>query len=201
MQTIDRTKPIIPDMIRGLIFDCDGTLSDSMDLHIASWKKAFDSFGASFDLAFLAPLNGMREIDIVELYNRTFGTRLDGRTLVSEKHRFLLTGLDLIRPVESVIRLVMENYGQRPMCVVSGSTEAFVLGTLNRLGISDRFVTVLTADDPFPPKPAPDLFLEAARHMKVPPEYCLVFEDGALGIEGAHQAGMLAFDVNRWQMA
>lgn len=192
---------LVPAPVRGLIFDCDGTLSDSMELHLDSWRQAFQRFGVSFDLDFLIPLNGMREVDIVERYNREFRTRLDSRALVEEKHHFLMKGLDRIRPMEPVVRLVEENDGLRPMAVVSGSPEAFVHGTLKRLKIFDRFAAILTGDDPFPPKPAADLFLEAARRMGVPPGLCLVFEDGSLGIEGAHKAKMTAFDVTRWQMA
>ena len=81
------------------------------------------------------------------------------------------------------------------MAVVSGSNRANVERALQAAGLRELFSVVLTADEGLPPKPAPDLFLEAARRMGVEPCYCQVFEDADSGLEAARQAGMLATDV------
>ena len=117
----EQTRLTVPDFILGLIFDCDGTLADSMAQHLESWKQALAKFSAPFDQEFLVSLNGMPSQDIVERYNLLHGTKLDARAVVAEKHRHFMTGLDRIRPIEPVVRLVRENVGKRPMAVVSGS--------------------------------------------------------------------------------
>ena len=81
------------------------------------------------------------------------------------------------------------------MAVVSGSNRANVERTLEAIGLRELFPVVLTADDGLPPKPAPDLFLEAARRLGVDPRDCQVFEDADAGLDAARRAGMLATDV------
>ncbi len=81
------------------------------------------------------------------------------------------------------------------MAIASGGTRENIDLQLDAIGIKDYFSVILTADDGLPPKPAPGIFLESARRMNVAPEFCLVFEDGDFGIEGAKKAGMAVFDV------
>ena len=83
------------------------------------------------------------------------------------------------------------------MAIVSGGTRSNVTAELKAIGLLHYFKIILTADDPIAPKPAPDIFYEAATRLKVPPEHCLVFEDGELGIQAAVAAGMKTIDVNQ----
>ena len=81
------------------------------------------------------------------------------------------------------------------MAVASGGTRRNVLLTLEVIGLKDYFVAVITCDDKLESKPAPDIFIEAARRMKVEPPYCQVFEDGDVGLRAARVAGMIATDI------
>lgn len=181
--------------VRGLIFDCDGTLADSMPLHMEAWERAFVDFGEPYQPDFLDPLRGMNEEEIVALYNRRYERDLDPRKVVDRKHAHFKKSVHLIEPVEPVVEVVNRFREELPMAVVSGGRRETVTLTLQGLGIVQCFSVVLTADDPIPPKPAPDLFLEAARRMDVAPETCHVFEDGDLGLEAARTASMTATDV------
>ncbi len=187
--------------IRGLIFDCDGTLADSMPLHMRAWEKAFLEFGEPYRPDFLEPLSGMNEEDIVSLYNERFHRRIDPRELVDLKQTHFRKGAHRVEPVRPVVDVAVRYRDLLPMAVVSGGRRENVLLTLAGLGIDRLFSAVLTADDPFPPKPAPDLFLEAARRMTVPPGLCHVFEDGQLGLVAASRAGMTATNVSGYSRA
>lgn len=185
----------VPDTIRGLIFDCDGTLVDSMPLHMQAWEHAIRSFGARYDGGVIHGMKGMKEIEIVAVYNQHVGTMLDAHAVVAEKHRYFGARIREVRPFEPVVEVARRYHGVLPLAVVSGSVRDIVAGELAATGLAGLFDVVLTADDPLPPKPAPDLFLEAARRMRVPACDCQVFEDGDAGLEAARRAGMLPTDV------
>lgn len=184
--------------VRGLIFDCDGTLADTMTLHMDSWEKAFRERGEPFRPEFLDPLRGMKEEEIVSLYNRQYHRDLDPREVVDRKHVFFRRGVHRVKPILPVTDLVHQYRDVLPMAVVSGGKRGNVALVLDNLAIRTFFAVILTADDPIAPKPAPDLFLEAARRLNVDPGRCQVFEDGDLGLEAARRAGMTATDVRRF---
>lgn len=180
---------------KALIFDCDGTLADTMPLHLNSWARAFAEFNEPYRPQFLDSLKGMNEVKIIQIYNQEFKSNLDPQQLIKIKHRYFQEKAHLIQPIEPIVKIAKEFAGKLPLAVVSGGLREVVLSTLSGLDLAKLFDVILTADDHLPPKPAPDLFLEAARRLGVKPEYCQVFEDGDLGLEAARQAGMQAVDV------
>ncbi len=186
---------VVPDGIRGLIFDCDGTLVDSLPLHYAAWEETFAEFGLSCPLDFLLRHNGKPTDRIVALYNAEFGGAVDVGRFTEDKERRTYARLNQTPPIEPVAAVARGYDGYLPMAVVSGSNRANVERALRAARLRGLFSVVLTADDGLPPKPAPDLFLEAARRIGVEPRYCQVFEDADAGLEAARQAGMLATDV------
>ena len=181
--------------IKGLIFDCDGTLVDTLPLHYAAWEETFSELGLPCPLDFLLRHNGKPTARIVALYNAEFGNTVDIDWFTAEKERRTLLRLDQAKPIEAVTALARRYCGSLPMAVASGSNRANVAQALRAAGLQALFSVVLTADDGLPPKPAPDLFLEAARRIGVKPEHCQVFEDAESGLAAARQAGMLATDV------
>ncbi|HUI63330.1 MAG TPA: HAD family phosphatase [Bacteroidota bacterium] len=185
----------VPRFIRGLIFDCDGTLADSMPLHMEAWQEALRIHGAKYDYEFFYSKKGMKETEIVELYNKQFHAALSPQEVVSDKHNYFLRHIQLVKPLDAVVDVARRHSGIFPMAVVSGSVREIVTGELGVMGILDLFKAVLTGDDPFKQKPAPDMFLEAARRLGVSPEQCQVFEDADLGLLAARNAGMVATDV------
>ena len=183
--------------VRALIFDCDGTLADSMPLHLEAWGKAFRDFGEDYPGEFLSPLKGLSEERIVELYNREFSRAIDPQALVARKHSYFREKIYLIKPIEPVVALARRHAGRLPMAVVSGARRAMVETTLEVLRIMELFNVILTADDAFPQKQDPQIFLAAAELLGVEPRLCQVFEDGDIGLESARKAGMIATDVRQ----
>jgi HAD superfamily hydrolase (TIGR01509 family) len=185
----------VPDDIKGLIFDCDGTLVDSMPLHMKAWEEAVHSFGANFDPEFFFSKKGMRSKNIVAQFSLQSGKPLNGADVVRLKDNFFLQHIADVMPLPIVVDVVRRYHKILPMAVASGGGREIVERELQVTGIVNFFDVILTADDPFKPKPFPDLFLEAARRIGVQPSLCQVFEDGDLGLQAAENAGMLATDI------
>lgn len=180
---------------KALIFDCDGTLADTMAFHMEAWREAFAVFNESCPDEFLEPLKGMKEEVIVDLFNRQFNRQVDCRRLVEEKHKRYRDKLPRAKPVDPVVAVVKLYSDKLPMAVVSGGTRENVLLTLEIIGLQDHFDVILTADDKIKPKPSSDIFVEAAWQLKVHPRNCQVFEDGDIGIKAAQDVGMMVVDV------
>lgn len=188
----------LPADARGLIFDCDGTLVDSMPAHNLAWRKALQQFGVSFEESFFMSLRGLKDAEIVEKYNNRRGLTLSPSEVVHHKKIFFRARLSEIKPITPVVDLVHLFHGRLPMAVVSGNVRELVDEELELAGIGRLFSIILTADDPYPAKPHPQIFLEAARRMQVPPQACVVFEDGDSGIKAARAAGMMIVDVREY---
>jgi len=184
--------------IQAIIFDCDGTLVDSMPIHMEAWIKAFHDFGGPYHDEFLDPLKGMPEEEIVRIYNQQFGCSFNPKIIVDRKHDYFQKKLHRIKPIQPVVDVVMKFADKLKMAVVSGGRRVNVLGTLDGIGIREYFSVILTADDPVPSKPAPDVFIEAARLLKIQPKFCQVFEDGDIGLEAARKAGMVVTDIRKY---
>jgi len=175
------------------IFDCDGTLADSMPLHQRAWLAALRKYGASFDFGwelFMSRAGKSIELTVAEL-NAEFGTALDP-ALVSAAQRAEYDVLALgVKPIAEVVAYARSRalLGY-PVSVASGGDAPTVARTLRTIGAADLFPIVVTVEDVVHGKPAPDLFLLAAKRMGVDPAECLVFEDSLLGIIAAERAGM-----------
>ncbi len=175
------------------IFDCDGTLADSMPLHQQAWIAALRQHGATFDFGwelFMSRAGKTVELTVSEL-NAEFGLALDP-ALVSAAQRAAYDALAVgVQPLHEVVAFARERaQAGYPVSVASGGDAVTVRRTLRTIGASDLFPIVVTAEEVAHGKPAPDLFLLAAQRMGVAPADCLVFEDSALGITAAERAGM-----------
>jgi len=182
------------------IFDCDGTLADSMPLHQKAWIAALSQYGASIDFSwelFMSRAGKTIELTVAEL-NAEFGLTLDP-TLVSAAQRAEFDALAVgVKPLDEVVAFARERARAGcPVSVASGGDAPTVHRTLHTIGVSDLFPIVVTAEEVVHGKPAPDLFLLAAERMGVAPADCLVFEDSLLGIIAAERAGMGAVLVTR----
>ncbi len=188
---------------RGLIFDLDGTLVDSMPLHFEAWKSACERFGATMTPAFLKDHAGIPGWDIAEIVIRQAGLTgkvtsdmiLNAKQEEFDKHRHSL------KPVEPVAAIVKKYSGILPMAIGTGGHRKTVDETLETIGFSNFFDAIVTANDVKLFKPHPETFLRCAELMKVPPEKTLVFEDSDLGLEAARKAGMTGVDVRGWYPA
>lgn len=184
--------------IQALIFDCDGTLVDSMPLHYESWRETFEAFGREYPHTFVDERKGMPINKVVEEYNREFNTSIDPEKFITEYELRTLVKLQKVKPIKIVTQIVYQYKGILPMAVCSGSNRKSVETSLKAIGIYNYFDVIITADDHFKAKPAPDIFLEAAKRLNVEPQFCQVFEDSDFGILAARNAGMVATDIRKY---
>ncbi len=180
---------------RGLIFDCDGTLADTMPLHYVSWQDVMNRHGVVFEEARFYALAGQPTAFIIEQLLAEQSVAGDVRLLAEEKDAVFHQLMPKVQPIAPVVAIVRRYQGKRPMAVGSGSTRDGVQQILAHLGLRDVFDAIVGAEDVDHPKPAPDVFLRAAEQMGVSPEDCRVYEDGDLGIQAARRAGMAVSDV------
>ncbi len=174
----------------GYIFDCDGTLADSMPLHYRAWKAALEDYEADFPEAMFYELGGVPTENIVTILNERHGLKMPPKATAAFKESLYLELLHEIQPITAVVEFARRFAGRVPVAVASGGHRGIVEKTLSSLGILDLFDAIVGAEDYLNGKPAPDPFLEAARRLGVPSEKCLVFEDTQLGIDAAVAAGM-----------
>lgn len=174
----------------GYIFDCDGTIADTMPLHYIAWAQAMADFGGTFPEDLFYSWGGKPTTVIVEQLNAMYGLDLDVETTVAKKESYYLKTVSQVAPVEPVLAFAKSIHGTAPMAIASGGHHELVDATLDALGITYLFDTVVCAEDYKNGKPAPDPFLEAAKRLGVPPHDCVVFEDSPTGIAAAEAAGM-----------
>ena len=183
---------IPPGDFAAYIFDCDGTLIDSMPLHWHAWRVALEAQHAPFEFTeeMHHAFAGQSIPETVAVCNQRYGCQIEPNRVERDRTDYFFSHLDDLRIVEPVVEFARSVHGTRPLAVASGSDRTIVVRELTHLGLIDLFPVVVTADDVARSKPAPDLFLLAAERMGVPPESCLVFEDGKNGLRAAVAAGM-----------
>lgn len=181
-----------PGSFDGFIFDCDGTLADTMPLHHRAWCHALKSAGASFDFDWplFVSRAGMSLEHTVSALNEQFNTQLDPIGIALAQRAYFDKALDDVRPIEPVVSFATRVAREHGVSVASGSPHHQVVHTLELIGARAHFEIIVTPADVVHGKPAPDMFLLAAERMGVAPERCLVLEDSELGIEAARRAGM-----------
>jgi beta-phosphoglucomutase family hydrolase len=184
-------------MIQALIFDCDGTLADSMPLHWRAWQAVTSRHGLTFEEERFYSLGGVPSRDILAMLNREQGLNLDPHALAREKEAEYLPLIAQVEPVNAVVGIAREHHGKLRMAVASGGTKRIILQVLDHLDIRRLFDAVVTSEDVQRQKPAPDIFLEAARQLGVPPKNCRAYEDTDLGMDAIRAAGMEAVDVRK----
>lgn len=185
----------IPFGTAALLFDCDGTLADTMKLHHAAWHEALLPYGVDCPASFIDLHAGVPTRGVLEKVNKQWGVKLDLDRVTIEKEACFTKRIHLAEPVEEVFATAKAYYGKLPMAVVSGGSKEMVDGVLAAIDATHLFSVIITANDPVPPKPSPEIFLEAARRLNVPANRCHVFEDGDPGIVAAQSAGMTYTDV------
>ena len=182
-----------------LIFDCDGTLADTMPAHYLAWTSMLGRHGIPFPEKRFYELGGVPTAQIIGLLSRESGVPVaDVDAMVHEKESAFLAHLHAIRPLEAVVAVAAEFRGKLPVAVASGGYRDTVTRTLDQLGIRDWFDALVTAEDTARHKPEPEVFLEAARRLGVTATTCVVFEDTDIGLEAARRAGMASVDVREW---
>jgi beta-phosphoglucomutase family hydrolase len=172
------------------IFDCDGTLADTMPLHYRAWCAALKEHECDFPEALFYELGGVPTERIVEVLNERHGYSMPVHETAMYKDSLFVQMIPQTMPIRPVVELVQQFHGVKPLAVASGGKREIVRKILDALGILGKFQAIVTVEDYRHGKPAPDPFLEAARQLGIAPEKCLVFEDTTAGIASARAANM-----------
>lgn len=180
---------------KGLIFDMDGTLSDSLPVHVETWNKIGEKYGFVFDPQIIHELTGRPTIEFARRVIEQYGVNESPETLVKMKQESFWDLAHLLSPIEEVVSIVKSYYGKLPMTVGTGASRRSAEVQLKALNLTNHFEAVISADDVNKHKPEPETFLECAKAMNIEPEFCQVFEDGDLGITAARTANMMVTDV------
>jgi beta-phosphoglucomutase family hydrolase len=181
--------------VQGIVFDCDGTLADTMPLHWRAWQAITRRYKLEFPEDRFYSLGGVPSRDILKMLGEEQRVALDHLAVAREKEAEYLPLIAQVEPINTVVGVARENHGKIPMAVASGGTRHVIEEVLQHLGIRHLFAAVVTSEDVVNQKPAPDIFLEAARRIGVPPQFCRGYEDTDLGMQAIRAAGMEAVDV------
>jgi len=180
---------------KAIIFDCDGTLVDSMPVHFVAWHETMERYGISFPEDRFYSLGGMPSDRIIAMLSSEQGVALDVVAVAHEKEQAFLSRIELLVPIAAVVEVAHKNRGIKPIAVASGGFRPIIQRQLEQILMLDWFDAIVTAEDTAKHKPEPDVFLEAARQLGIAAEDCLVFEDADLGVEAAKRAGMHCIDI------
>jgi beta-phosphoglucomutase-like phosphatase (HAD superfamily) len=180
---------------QGIIFDCDGTLADTMPLHWRAWQTISKRYKLHFPEDRFYSLGGVPSRDILKMLGEEQRIVLDHLAVAREKEAEYWPLIAQVEPIHIVADVAHANHGKIPMAVASGGTRHVIEEVLKHLKIRHLFNAVVTSEDVVNQKPSPDIFLEAARRIGVAPQYCRAYEDTDLGMRAIRAAGMEAIDV------
>jgi beta-phosphoglucomutase family hydrolase len=181
--------------IKGLIFDLDGTIADTMPIHFIAWRNAAARYGIDFTVELFADLAGIPLYPTVEKLNQLFGKNIDPNEMGDAKEQEYENNMGKALPIEPVMDVIKRYHGKLPMAVGTGGNRELSLKAMKIIGVDQYIDKLVSADDVAHHKPHPETFLKCAELIGVKPEDCLVFEDGVLGMQAAEAAGMKAVNV------
>lgn len=184
-------------MIQAILFDLDGLMVDSEPHSIAAWQAVLAKRGATFDQAMIDRTFGLRVDETSQLLKDTYHLRDSSADLAREKIEYQITHLNgNVKPMPGLIEL-LDLIDQRHLkkAVASSSQRRYVDAVLRSIGLHDRFSVVIGGNEVSGGKPAPDVFLAAARALQVDPQNCLVLEDSPAGVQAAKSANMTCIAV------
>lgn len=177
------------------LFDCDGTVADSMPMHHVAWAQALAPHGADFPEELFYAWGGRPVTEIIADLNERQGLAMPLAVVAAERERLFQRLLPTINAVPGVLEHIEDAHGRVPFAVVSGSSRESVTASLSALGLREKFDVLVCAGDYTRAKPDPECFLLAARLLGVDPAGCVVFEDTDLGIRAATAAGMASVRI------
>jgi HAD superfamily hydrolase (TIGR01509 family) len=184
-----------PGKFEAYLFDCDGTIADSMPLHYLAWRQALGEWKCDFDEHLFYEWGGRPTTEIISTLNTMRGLKMPVESVADRKEALYYEFLPRLKAVPEVLEHIEAQHGRIPFAVVSGSTRESVEASLRSLNLLDRFDTLVCAGDYKKAKPDPEAFLVAAERLGVKPGDCLVFEDTEMGIKAARAAGMATVKI------
>ncbi len=177
------------------LFDCDGTIVDSMPLHFIAWNKALAEWNCELPEKEFYAWGGLPVTQIISDLNRKHGLHMPVEEVAHRKESYYYGIISQLKPVPEVLHVIDTCYQRVPFAVVSGSTRESVIASLTAVRLLEKFQAMVCAGDYRKPKPDPEAFILAASRLGVAPESCLVFEDTEMGIQAATAAGMASVKI------
>ena len=176
---------------KAFLYDCDGTLADTMPSHKKTYVRVAAESGFVLDDSIVDELAGWPIADVVGAINKRYNTTFDPVAFSKRKDKlFFDEYVEQIQPIDYVVNHLKTHVGKLKIGVVSGGDRETVEKTLQVLGIFNLIEVIVCAGETPRGKPFPDPFLSAAEKLGVNPKDCLVFEDGDPGTKAAEAAGM-----------
>jgi HAD superfamily hydrolase (TIGR01509 family) len=182
--------------IKGVLWDLDGVLVDTGELHYQAWQRTLAGYQIPYSRDLFRETFGMNNWSILSLL---LGDRLDYDLYMKisgqkeEAFREVLHGR--IKPLPGAVE-TLQSLGSRgiPQAIASSAPQENIDAMVDELGLRAYFKAIVSAYT-MPGKPAPDVFLASAKAIGIPPRHCLVIEDSVAGVEGARRAGMTCLAV------
>jgi HAD superfamily hydrolase (TIGR01509 family) len=184
-----------PGSFRAYLFDCDGTIADSMPLHYAAWTSVLREWDCVFEEELFYEWGGKPAAEIISELNQIQGLSMPVQAVAEQKEKLYYGLLPQLKAVPEVLEHIVAQEGRIPFAVVSGGRRSSVTASLTVLGLLDKFEVLVCAGDYEKSKPHPEPYLLAAARLGIPPECCLAFEDTEMGIQAATAAGMASVRV------
>ncbi len=199
LKNMEQVAIPIPAGVKGLIFDLDGTLIDSMPLHYEAYNHCLEPWGVHYPKELFLSRGGIPTQDTLLLIEEENNIKdFDLELALERKRTFVDTNLDKITLIEPVFDIVKSYYGKLPMAIGTGSNRATVTEMFEMFGLGEYIEHSVTATEVENYKPHPETFLKCAELIRVEPKDCVVFEDGAPGMKAARDAGMQLVDVTQY---
>lgn len=193
-------RPAVPPVFRAAIFDMDGLVLDSEITYVQAWRRAARALGRALDDAFFHSLFGRHADDVEQALREAMGESFDRERFHALAARYwrehLAThGMGRMPGLETLLALLRRR--GIPYALATNSDAPFVRECLELAGLALEFPVVVTRDQVARGKPAPDVYLEAARRLGVPAGLCLGLEDSPTGLQAADQAGTITLVVQK----
>ena len=183
---------------KGLIFDVDGTICDTMPVHFIAWREVSAKQGINFTPELFVEVTGLPALQTSQYLKNKFGKDFDEFEFTLNKEEIFERNMHKAKPIAPVVKVILEHKGKIPMACGTGGSQYLAWKTLEIAGVRDCFEHVVAAENVSHHKPHPETFLKAAALIHVLPSDCQVFEDGKLGLQAAEDAGMMTTDVTEF---
>lgn len=183
--------------VKAALFDMDGLLIDSEAVYIKAMQAAARSLDREMSLDFCHSMIGIPRAECNVMIEELYGEGFDIHELRAVYSEHVRQMMEERVPVKAGVVEVLSLLADRgvPCGVATSALRATAEGHLGRAGLLPRFATLVARDDVERAKPFPDIYLEAARRLDVPPGNCVAFEDSSPGLTAAHAAGTMAIMV------
>jgi HAD superfamily hydrolase (TIGR01509 family) len=180
-------------MYSAVIFDLDGLIVDTETIARAAWKRAAADFGFLLEDDVYQTLIGLTTPDIEVVLGRVFGDGFPAKQAISRAYQYFNEHMDrhgiAVKPGVAELLVLLDTV-TFPRALATSSSKEFATRKLIASKLVGKFATIICGDEVKNGKPAPDIFLAAAKLLQVAPEHCLVLEDSDNGVRAAHKAGM-----------